>query len=121
MERSIYLDREDVNIVEEEEHNLFVRSILEGMGVPLEEVWPEILITFEQKIKLRKLLEKIEIEIINDGDGGCKIYHQKTKLAEWFKPKFVLREDLKAVDFNKKFYYEMIIKTWSVFDQQENE
>lgn len=120
IERSIYLDREDARLVEEEEHNLFVRGILEEVGVPLEDVWPDISLTVEQKIKLRGLLEKLDIEIIDDGDRGCQIYHQKTKLAEWFKPRFILREDKGARTLSKKLYYEMVIKTWSVFDQQEN-
>ena len=119
-ERSVYLDREDCKLIEDEERNLFVRGILEEMGVPLEEVWPDISLSIEQKIKLRNLLGKLEIEIIDDGDRGYTIYHQNTKLAEWFKPRFVLREDKGARTLNKKLYYEMVIKTWSVFNQQEN-
>lgn len=119
-ERSVYMDREDYKTIEEEERNLFVRSILESMGVPLEDVWPDILLNIDQKVKLRGLLEKLEIEIIDDGDRGSKIYHQNTKLAEWFKPRFILREDKGARSFNKKLFYEMIIKTWSLFDQQED-
>lgn len=121
MERSIYLDREDAREVEEEERNLFLRGILEEMGVPVDDVWPDILLTVEDKIELRDLLGKLEIEIIYDGDRGFQIYHQDTKLAEWFKPKLLLRRDFKARTLAKQFYYEMIIKTWSVFDQQENE
>lgn len=120
IERSVYLDREDCKLIEDEERNLFVRGILESMGVPLEEVWPDISLTVEQKIKLRSLLGKLEMEIIDDGDRGCKIYHQNTKLAEWFKPRFILREDQGARTLSKKLYYEMVIKTWSIFDQQEN-
>jgi len=120
IERSVYLDREDCKLIEDEERNLFVRGILEEMGVPLEEVWPDISLSIEQKIKLRNLLGKLEIEIIDDGDRGYTIYHQNTKLAEWFKPRFVLREDKGARTLNKKLYYEMVIKTWSVFNQQEN-
>jgi hypothetical protein len=120
IERSVYLDREDCKLIEEEERNLFVRGILEAMGVPLEEAWPDISLSVEQKIKLRGLLGKLEMEIIDDGDRGYTIYHQNTKLAEWFKPRFILREDKGARILNKKLYYEMVIKTWSVFDQQEN-
>jgi hypothetical protein len=120
VERSIYLDREDYKLIEDEERDLFVRGILESIGVPLEEVWPDISLTVEQKIKLRGLLGKREIEIIDNGDRGCQIYHQNTKLAEWFKPRFILREDKGARTLSKKLYYEMIIKTWSLYDKQEN-
>jgi hypothetical protein len=119
IQKSIYIDRSDAKEIEEEERNLFIRSILEQLGVPLDQIWPDISLTIENKIKLRQLLSKLEIEIIDTGDRGCTIYNNDTKLGEWFKPKFILREDKKARTLSKKLYYEMVIKTWSVFDQQE--
>lgn len=116
MNRSIYLDRDDAKVVEEEERNLFIKSVLEEVGVPLDDVWPDISITVEQKIKLRSLLEKLEIEIIDDGDRGCEIYHNNTKLGQWNKPKFILREDNKARNVHKRYFFEMVINTWSVFE-----
>lgn len=120
MQRSIFLDREDTRVIEEEERNIFIKGILESVGVPLEDIWPDISLTVEQKIKLRALLSKLDVEIIEDGDRGYQIYHQNTKLGEWFKPKFILRKDIGARTFSKKLYYEMVINTWSIFDQQEN-
>jgi hypothetical protein len=120
MERSVYLNREDAKNIEDEERNIFVKGVLEEVGVPLKDVWPDISLTVEQKVQLRGLLAKLEIEIIEDGDRGTKIYHQNTKLGEWFKPRFILREDKGARTLNKKLYYEMVIKTWSVFDQEES-
>ena len=119
MLRSIYLDREDAKAVEEEERNLFIKAVLEEVGVPLEDIWPDILLTVEQKIKLRVLLEKLEIEIIDDGDRGCEIYNQDNQLAKWNKPKFILREDKWARSLKNKLYYEMVVETWSVFDTQK--
>ena len=121
IERSIYLDREDAQAIEEEERNLFVRGVLEQVGIPVDEIWPDISLTVEAKRALRGLLEKLEVEIIDDGDRGYQIYHQNTKLGEWFKPNFILREDKGARTLAKKLYYEMVIKTWTVFDQQEND
>ena len=118
--RSIYLDREDAKSVEEEERNLFLKETLSKIGVPLEEVWPDILLTVEQKIKLRSLLGKLDIEIVEDGDRGYEIYHQNTSLAKWNKPKFLLRKDNKAKSLNKRLYFEMITNTWSVFEGEEN-
>lgn len=120
MEKSVYLDREDTGAIEEEERNLFLRGILEDVGVPLDDIWPDISLTVEQKINLRNLLGKLDVEIIHDGDRGFQIYHQDTKIAEWFKPKFILREDFGARSLAKKLYYEMVIKTWSIFEEQEN-
>jgi len=119
MIRSIYIDREDSKESEEEERNLFIKSVLEEVGVPLEDVWPDILLTVDKKIKLRDLLNKLEIEIIEDGDRGYEIYHQNNMLAKWFKPRFLLREDKKAKTLNKRFYYEMVVNTWSIFNQEE--
>jgi hypothetical protein len=119
--RSIYLDREDAKSVEEEERNLFLKETLSKIGVPLEEVWPDILLTVEQKIKLRSLLGKLDIEIVEDGDRGYEIYHQNTPLAKWNKPKFLLRKDNKAKSLNKRLYFEMITNTWSVFDSEGEE
>jgi hypothetical protein len=119
MNRSVYLDREDAKAVEEEERNLFLKSVLEEVGVPLEEVWPDILLTVEQKRRLRGLLEKLEIEIIDDGDRTYTIYHNDTPLGKWNKPKFILREDNKARTLSKRRFFEMVINTWSVFDTEE--
>jgi hypothetical protein len=121
MNRSVYLDRGDEKTVEEEERNLFIKNILEQIGVPLKDIWPDILLNVEEKIKLRGLLGELEIEIIEDGDRGYEIYCQDTKLAKWFKPKFIMRKDIKARTLAKKLYYEMIVNTWSVFDQEEND
>jgi hypothetical protein len=118
--RSIYLDREDAKSVEEEERNLFLKETLSKIGVPLEEVWPDILLTVEQKIKLRILLGKLDIEIVEDGDRGYEIYHQNNLLSKWNKPKFLLRKDNKAKSLNKRLFFEMIINTWSVFEGDEN-
>jgi hypothetical protein len=120
MKRSIYIDREDHKVVEEEERNIFLRGVLEEIGVPVEDVWPETLLTVEQKIMLRNLLSKLEIEIIDDGDRGYIIYHQNTKLANWSKPRFILRKDEGARAFSKKLFYEMVIDTWSVFETEES-
>lgn len=121
MEKSIYIDRDDAKSMEDDERNLFIREILEKIGVPLEDVWPDISLNVDTKIKLRDLLQKLEIEIISDGDRGYQIYHQNTKLGEWFKPRFILREDKGARNFSKKLYYEMVIKTWSIFDTGNEE
>lgn len=119
MIRSIYIDREDAKKVENEESNIFIRSILEQIGVPLNDVWPDIELSVKQKVLLRDLLFKLDIEIIDNFDREYEIYCGDNLLAKWNKPKFILREDKKARSPNKRLYYEMVINTWSVFDQQE--
>lgn len=121
VERSIYIDREDARKVEEEERNLFLRGVLEQMGVSLDEIWPEIILTAEQKRKLRDILSQLELEIVDDGDRGFKIYSQNDLVAEWFKPRFILREDRSARTLSKRLYYEMIIKTESLYEGENSE
>ena len=120
-EVSIFLDREDSKLVEEEERNLFIRGILEQLGVPdemLADVWPEEGLTVESKLKLRDFLYKLEIDIIFSTDREVEIFNGDDLLAKWFKPRFILREDKGARTLSKKLYYEMAVKTESVFDQE---
>lgn len=120
-ERSIFLDREDAYDIEEEERNLFLRSILEEIGVPIDEIWPDISLSVEQKIHLRDMLSKLEIDILDIGNREYELYHRDDLLAKWYKPRYILKRDLKARTLNKKLFYEMVIKTWSVFEKENNE
>jgi hypothetical protein len=116
---SIYIDKEDVNRVEEEERSGFVKSILLSFGVPLDGIWDDDYLTVENKIKLRDLLEKLELRVIYEG-GEARIYHQKDLVAEWFRPRFIMREDPSAIDKTKRYYYEMVISTNSMFEGEDN-
>lgn len=104
--------------VETEERDLFVKGILEEMGVPLEEVWPETHLNLEQKIQLRKLLGKFNIIILDNRDGSMEIYVDNYKVATWHKPRYILKTDRKAIERTKKLYYEMILKAESVFEEK---
>jgi len=119
MEWSVFIDREDWKKIEHEEMNLFVRGYLEEMGVPLDEVWPDIELTTEGKLQLRELLAKLDIEILDDDDRGTQIWTKDIKLAQWFKPRYIMREDKGARNPAKRFYYEMVIKTWTMQEEQE--
>jgi hypothetical protein len=112
LKRSIYIDLEDAQITEIEERSLFIRSVLEQMGVPLDDIWTDILLSVEQMVMLRRLLLSIQIEIIDDGDRGTKIFNNDILLAEWKKPRFILRIDNSSKKQAKKLYYEMIVETY---------
>jgi hypothetical protein len=43
---------------------------------------------------------------------------EDTILAKWSKPRFLERIDFKARNQKKKLFYEMVINTWSVFDEE---
>lgn len=115
--KKVSVDTEDVKSVQEEERNLFIKYILENIGVPLHEVWPDLLITLEQKTKLRRLLSSLNLEIIYDGDHGVKIYGENQLLAEWFKPKIIMKKDEVAKDLKKSYFYEIEFKMDSIFDK----
>jgi len=119
MEGSIYINREDARKEETDIRNEFIRGVLEELGLPVDKIWPELDLTVEQKIELRDLLEKTNVEIIDDSDRGYKIYSDRDLIAEWFKPRFILKKDLGARTAKKKLYYEMQIKTWTIFEEHE--
>jgi hypothetical protein len=120
-EFSIYVDKEDALKVEQEERNLFVKEVLFNLGVPLDDIWPDDQLSIEAKIKLRRVLSSLDLEIVDDGDRGVKVFHENDLLAQWYKPKYILREELNHKTRTKHLYYEMQIKTESVFEGESNE
>lgn len=117
-EVSLYVDIEEIKSVEQQEHNLFVKEILEQLGIPYQDIWKDDILEVEQKVALRSLLSKFGIDIIDDGDRGTKIYHENDCIATWHKPKIILRKNEVTINHNKKFYYEIILKTESMFEEK---
>lgn len=125
MKTSIFVDREDIRTVEAEEQFNFVRTVLETMGLPTEDCFPEEDtelnqqdITLQHKINLRQLLKKFQVLILDDRDGGIKIFVDEELVAEWKKSRFELRQDLTAVDPRKKLYAVLHIEYWTMFEDQ---
>ena len=127
MKRSILANREDVRNIEAELQYEFVAFVLESLGIP-----PEVLIEcfpeggydeFDviHKKRLREYLKKFDVEIVDDRDGGIKIYLDDDVVAEWKKAKFALRRDAKARTPAKKVYSEIFIDFWTIFDNEEGE
>lgn len=120
VERSILVDIDSLKSVEEEEMNKFVKSFLLSMDLPnIEEIWPDICLkSAKEKLKLRSVLSKYEIEVISDGDRGVKIYLKDELIAEWFKPNVILKKELQATKKPKdQYYYELKIKSSSIFEE----
>jgi hypothetical protein len=113
---------ENTRQVEEEEKTRFLRSILEEMGVPIQEIWEQDLpLTVDQRMKLRKLLVAYGIQTIDDLDGGLRIFVEGQKVAEWMKPTYKLKRDLKEMDRRKQLYLEMSVDCWSLLEESEQE
>lgn len=119
MEGTILLDaHENTKQIEEEEKNRFVKNILETVGIPMEKVWDDKeQLSIEGKIKLRNILSSYSVNIIDDMDGGLKIYVDKEVVAEFKKPFYILKRDNNQIDPKKRAYLEMQITTWSAFDE----
>jgi hypothetical protein len=119
MEGIILLNaQENTKQVEEEEKNRFVKNILETLGVPsINDIWGEGELTVDAKVKLRNLLSSFNINIIDDMDGGLKIYVDQDVVAEFKKPTYILKRDNNQIDPKKKNYLQMTISTWSAFDE----
>lgn len=121
MQYEVLCNRNEFKQTEAELKSQFVRECLEQMGVDLEEVWPEDItdLSIDQKIKLRDILRKLDLEIIDDRDGGTIIYHEKQLIAEWKKCRFDLQTDLSELEPAKRVFIKIYINNWSVFEKEE--
>jgi hypothetical protein len=117
MQYSILLDRnENTREVEIQEQARFVKSILEALQIPIE--WnPEEPFSVESKIRFRKELDQFKINIIDDSNGGIKIYVETDLIAEWHKPLFKLKKDSSQIDPRKQIYLEMNVRFSSLFEE----
>jgi hypothetical protein len=122
MQTTILLDtNENTRKVEHEEQAHFVRSILTGFNVPIDDIWTDETLDVADMMKLRKMLSVYKIEIVDDLDGGVKIFCEQSLIAEFKKPHYVLKKDPGQVDPRKRLYLEMTTNTWSILDQEETE
>jgi hypothetical protein len=118
MKATILLNHTDnTRQVEEEEKTRFLRSILEQMGVPIQDFWTdEVIISVDQKIRLRDLISSFGILVLDDQDGRMQIYVEGEKVASWDKPTYKLKSDLSQLDRKKRLFLEMTIECNSLFD-----
>jgi hypothetical protein len=122
MQGTILLDyNENTRQVEDEEKQRFLKSLLEEMGVPVQEIWADnALLSAEDKIKLRSFLNTYNVLVIDDFDGGLKIFVDNEMIGEWKKCNYVLKKDLSQLDKKKRLYLEMQVDCWTIFEQQES-
>lgn len=121
MKATILLNyNESTQQVEEEEKTRYLRSLLEQMGVPIQEFWTtESVLSINQRIKLRGLLATYGIQVIDDLDGHMQVYVEGEKVADWFKCTYKLKRDLRERDPRKQLYLEMEVNCWSLFEESE--
>ncbi|MAE87668.1 MAG: hypothetical protein CMB80_33350 [Flammeovirgaceae bacterium] len=123
MELSRLASRDNYRKVEEEWQYEFIYHVLSTIGIPeeiLEGCFPEEGIdsfTVHHKIELRHYMKKFDVTIVDDRDGGIKIFVEQDIIAEWKKCKFVLKEDPKTVDPSQRLYMEIKADVWTIFDE----
>lgn len=114
---------ENTKQVEEEEKRRFLRSLLDQMGIPPDqlEFWSsDEPLTIEQRMQLRKVLSSYNIQVIDDPDD-MSVYVEGQKVASWSKPNYKLKKDISQLDPKKRLYLEMGIECWSLFEETETE
>jgi hypothetical protein len=105
-------DKQEVEILEQ---SRFLKSLLEALEVPI--IWnPEEPLSIDAKLKLRKSLNTYNINVIDDMDGGLKVFVDSDLIGEWYKCSYKLKEDLTQTDPRKKLYLEMSVNFWTIFE-----
>jgi hypothetical protein len=122
MQGTILLNyNENLKQVEQEEMHRFLHSVLDEMGVPVQEIWENpVLLTVEQKIKLRDLLYKYNVQVFEDLDGGLQVFVDNQLIAEWYKCTYKIKKDPLQRDPKKRFFLEMAVNYWTIFEQEQN-
>ena len=116
MQYQILLDTSaNTRQVEDQEKSRFIRSIIDCLNINID-FDPEQAQSMEDKISLRAQLNKFNITIIEDLDGGMQIFANRDKIGEWRKPKYKLKENVAERDPRKKLYMEMCVELWSSFE-----
>jgi hypothetical protein len=120
MEYVVLLDKStNIREVEAEEQTRFVISIVEALEVPFEWDSNEPFSILD-KIRLRKVLSQYNVSIIDDMEGGVKIFLEREKIAEWKKPLYILKEDPSQIDSKKRLYIEMKCSFTSIFEEEKS-
>jgi len=123
MKGTILLNYDDnTQRVEDEEKTRFLKSLLEQMGVPIDDFWTaDSSLSVNQKIKLRSILATYTIQVIDDLDGHMQVYVEGEKVGEWNKCTYKLKKDLRELDPKKQLYLEMYVDCWTIFEENEEQ
>lgn len=121
--KTLLVNREDLNKTIEIQKYEFMIWILETIGISkedLEKCFPiEGFDSFgvEQRILLRSICDKYIIDIVDDKSGGMKIYvNNESLIAEWKKPWTIMRQDASIINPTKRFFMEIHLDWWTIFD-----
>jgi len=111
---------EDIKKIEEEEKARFLKEILVQMGVPIQEIWSDDVLSVSQRMQMRHVLAVYGVKVLDSHDGFLQIYVEGEKVASFEKPIYKLKRDLKEINPKKQLYLEMEINCWSLFEESGN-
>lgn len=118
MRYTILLDKnENTKEAEAQEQARFLKTIIESLDLPIA-FNPDETLTIENKIELKKSLDKYNINVITDNDGGMQIFIEQDLIGEFKKCKYKLKENVATRDPNKKLYLEMQVNLWNAFEAE---
>lgn len=120
MKVKILLDH-NANLVqiEREEKQIFLKNILEQIGVPINELWnADIELSIELQMKINDLMKKYLIQVVDENGGDMNIYVEQEKIATWYKPFYKLKKDITNLDPKNQMFLEMEIDTWSILESE---
>lgn len=122
---NIYSDRGGENKAINTVKYQWIRSILEQTGVDWEDCFSENNIekelTILQKAKTRKKLQENNLYVHDNMDGEISIYIGDEIIAKWEKPIFRIKFDGSKIKKSEKWFSEIDINCWSVFDEDLGE
>lgn len=114
---------ENIKKVEEEERNRFLKSLLDQLTIPTDDFWTiedsSLTLSVDQRIKLRQVLLREGIQIIEDLEGFMQVFINNELVGSWNKPHYVLKKDLSQLDPKKQLYIEMNIECWTIYEIKE--
>lgn len=119
MDKVVLINREDYNSFTDEAKYNFVKDVFANIGLPIEECLPEDYKeqTVEQRIQLRELLKKFNVILSEHSKEMAEIIIDGQVVAKWNKPTCVLKEDHQTLDPKKKYYLEVKLDCYSIFDE----
>lgn len=125
MKQIIQADKDNYKQVFNQVRFDWLCSILSETGMNLDNCFPESGNiedqTIDQKAQLRNNLNDNNILIVDNNDDSLIIYIQNQIIAEWKKPLYVRKEDIEERNPKKKFFIEINIEHYSVFDDMSSE
>lgn len=125
MKYNILCNISDINQSKDDERLSFTHYILSSLGLDLTGCFPEELLqknfSLENKIALRNLIQKNNLNIIDYRDGSQEIYLDAQVIAKWKKPWVEYKQDMAEIDPQKKLYASVNLEFWSIFEEKEQD